>query len=216
MFGIACLTAALVGVSATDDADWRSKEVSGVRTEGATLHSLVAILAFQTHTPIHLVYEADALDDAVIRGAVADSKTNLGRIFDRIAEQVPGIRAVPTERGVIWICPIRKLARGPLEAEFELGWFAGALDDLMSECFLSHVRGMSNGWSHPAQNPEGKKVDVKNAARRTALDVAVSGFEQNKACLQIRLVLDPPQWDDDPNAVPRPRMDYSLIPLRTE
>jgi hypothetical protein len=216
MFGVVCLTAALVGVSATDEVAWRSKEVSGVKTEGTTLQSLVATLAIQTRTPIHLIYEADALDDAVLRSAVADSKTNLGRIFDRIAEQVPGIKAVPTERGVIWICPIRKLVRRPLEAEFELGAFAGALDDLMSECFLPHVRGMSNGWSHPAQNPERKKVDVKNAARRTALDIAVSGFEQNKACLRIRLTLDPPQPDDDPNAAPLPRMDYSLIPLRNE
>jgi hypothetical protein len=216
MIGAACLTIALLGVSATDQEAWRAKEVSGVQAEGMTLPALVATLAAQTHTPIHLVYDAGMIDDPVIRGIDAGSKTNLGLIFDRIAERVPGLRAVPTGCGVIWIGPIRELVRRPLEAEFELQDFVGSLDDLMSECFLSRVVGMSNGWSYPEQDPARKRVNVRNTAGRVALDVAVAGFEQNKACLRIHLMLDPPQPGDDPGFVPRPRIDYSLIPLQSE
>lgn len=59
MFGVVCLTAAVLGAPAASEGGWRSKEVSGVTAEGETLQSLVVDLALRTRTPIHLVFEDD-------------------------------------------------------------------------------------------------------------------------------------------------------------
>jgi hypothetical protein len=128
-------------------------------------------------------------------------RANLGEAFNQLREQIPGLEAVATARGVVFLCPLDDESRRLLQDRVAPVKYDGAYESFARAHYGKHCL---LEWLKVGGPNDSDKVRIKFRTENplSFLDFIISTHELNDMCADIGLMKNPNYTRRDPGQHP--------------